>query len=56
MEIAKDINIETVTIGGITYSVDMATVLSADQSITSFQLERGVRYIGENAFANCQNL
>ena len=56
MEIAKDINIKTVTIGGITYSVDMATVLSADQSITSFQLERGVRYIGENAFANCQNL
>jgi len=53
---AKDIKIETVTIGGITYSADMATVLSADLDITTFHLERGVRYIGENAFANCHNL
>ena len=47
---------ETVTIDGITYSADMATVLSADKGITTFQLIRGVRYIGECAFAGCKNL
>lgn len=47
---------ETITIDGVTYSVDMATVLSADKGITSFQLIRGVRRIGEYAFAGCQNL
>lgn len=56
METPKDILTDTITIGDITYSADMATVLSADKSITSFQLERGVRYIGENAFAGCPNL
>lgn len=56
METVNTPNNDTVTIGGITYSADMATVLSADQSVTSFQLERGVRYIGEYAFVNCQNL
>lgn len=54
--VSKDILTDAITIGGITYSADMATVLSADKSITSFQLERGVRYIGENAFAGCSNL
>lgn len=47
---------DTITIDGITYSADMATVLSADKDIASFQLIRGVRYIGEYAFAGCQNL
>ncbi len=56
MKLDSHQNNDTIVIGGITYSADMATVLSADHSITSFQLERGVRYIGENAFANCQNL
>lgn len=56
MELDSHRNNDTIVIGGITYSADMATVLSADQNIASFQLERGVRYIGENAFANCQNL
>lgn len=47
---------DSITIDGITYSADIATVLSADKDITSFQLIRGVRYIGEYAFAGCQNL
>ncbi len=47
---------ESITIDGITYSADMATVLSADKDIASFQLISGVRYIGEYAFAGCQNL
>ena len=47
---------DSITINGITYSADMATVLSADKDITSFQLTRGVRYIGEYAFAGCQKL
>ncbi len=46
----------SITIDGITYSADMATVLSADKDIECFQLIRGVRYIGEYAFAGCQNL
>ena len=40
METPKDILTDTITIGDITYSADMATVLSADKSITSFQLEK----------------
>lgn len=46
----------SVTIDGITYSADMATILSADKDIKYFQLIRGVRYIGEYAVAGCQNL
>lgn len=47
---------EGITIGNITYSDDLATVLSADKDITSFELIRGVRVIGTNAFAGCRNL
>ena len=49
-------DIEGITINGITYSDDMATVLAADRNIPSFDLIRGVRYIGRYAFADCKNL
>ena len=47
---------EGITINSITYSDDMATVLAADSNIPSFDLIRGVRYIGRYAFADCKNL
>lgn len=47
---------EGITIQGITYSDDMATVLAADRDIPSFDLIRGVRNIGSHAFADCKNL
>ena len=47
----------TITINGFTYSADMATVLSVDKGILSLNgMQRGVRYIGEGAFAGCENL
>ena len=51
-----DMDTEGITINGITYSDDMATVLAADSNIPSFDLIRGVRYIGKYAFADCKNL
>ena len=47
---------EGITINGITYSDDMETALAADCNIPSFDLIRGVRYIGRYAFADCKNL
>lgn len=47
---------DTITINGFTYSADMATVLSVDKGILSLnEMQRGVRYIGEGAFAGCEN-
>lgn len=48
---------DMITIGGFTYSDDMATVLAADTNISSLEeMERGVRYIGKGAFTGCENL
>lgn len=48
---------DSITINGFTYSVDIATVLSVDEGITSLDgMQRGVRYIGKDAFAGCENL
>ena len=47
---------EGITIGGVTYSDDLATILSAPKDIRALELIRGVRCIGRCAFEGCKNL
>ena len=48
---------DAITINGFTYSADMATLLSVDKDVSSLnEMQRGVRYIGEEAFAGCKKL
>ena len=48
---------DIITINGFTYSADMATLLSVDKDVSSLnEMQRGVRYIGEEAFEGCEKL
>ena len=50
-------NLNAIRIGDFAYSDDLATVLWADNDITSLDgMERGVRCIGEGAFSGCEKL
>ena len=47
---------EGITIGGVTYSDDLATILSAPKDIRALELIRGVRCIGRCAFEGCKSI